>query len=206
MSLFIFFYNYATIVMIIIKGRVMRVVSGSARGTKLDSIDSLSTRPTQDRVKESLFNIIFDEVYDSNFLDLFAGSGAVGIEALSRGASFAVFCEINKEALKFIYNNLKKTRLSSRAKVYNVDYKKYLEITKEKFDIIFIYPPYKADISVDAVVRIKKNNLLKRNGFIVIETDEYIRDVGELEKIEDVEVFDHRKYGRANLIFIKYIC
>ena len=121
MSLFIFFYNYATIVMIIIKGRVMRVVSGSARGTKLDSIDSLSTRPTQDRVKESLFNIIFDEVYDSNFLELFAGSGAVGIEALSRGASFAVFCEINKEALKFIYNNLKKTRLSSRAKVYNVD-------------------------------------------------------------------------------------
>ena len=149
----------------------MRVVSGSARGTKLSSIDSLSTRPTQDRVKESLFNIIFDKIYECSFLDLFAGSGAIGIEALRR--------------------------------VYNLDYKKYLKETKEKFDIIFIDPPYKADISVDAFRMIKENELLKRDGFVVIETDEYLRDKSELEKITDIEVFDHRKYGRANLIFIK---
>ena len=87
--------------------------------------------------------------------------------------------------------------------VYNLDYKKYLKETKEKFDIIFIDPPYKADISVDALRMIKENELLKRDGFVVIETDEYLRDKSELEKITDIEVFDHRKYGRANLIFIK---
>ena len=79
----------------------------------------------------------------------------------------------------------------------------YLKETKEKFDIIFIDPPYKADISVDALRMIKENELLKRDGFVVIETDEYLRDKSELEKITDIEVFDHRKYGRANLIFIK---
>ena len=181
----------------------MRVVSGSARGTKLSSIDSLSTRPTQDRVKESLFNIIFDKIYECDFLDLFAGSGAIGIEALSRGANFAVFCDISKESLKFVNENLIKTKLIDRAKVYNLDYKNYLEKTKEKFDIIFIDPPYKADISVDALRMIKENELLKRDGFVVIETDEYLRDKSELDKITDIEVFDHRKYGRANLIFIK---
>ncbi len=181
----------------------MRVISGSARGTKLSSIDSLSTRPTQDRVKESLFNIIFDKIYECDFLDLFAGSGAIGIEALSRGANFAVFCDISKESLKFVNENLIKTKLIDRAKVYNLDYKNYLEKTKEKFDIIFIDPPYKADISVDAIRMIKENEVLKENGFVVIETDEYLRDKSELEKIQGIEILDHRKYGRANLIFIR---
>ena len=181
----------------------MRVVSGSARGTKLSSIDSLSTRPTQDRVKESLFNIIFDKIYECSFLDLFAGSGAIGIEALSRGANFATFCDINKESLEFVKSNLIKTKLIDKARVYNLDYKKYLKETKEKFDIIFIDPPSKAEISVDALRMIKENELLKRDGFVVIETDEYLRDKSELENITDIEVFDHRKYGRANLIFIK---
>ena len=100
-------------------------------------------------------------------------------------------------------SNLIKTKLIDKARVYNLDYKKYLKETKEKFDIIFIDPPYKADISVDALRMIKENELLKRDGFVVIETDEYLRDKSELEKITDIEVFDHRKYGRANLIFIK---
>ena len=89
----------------------MRVISGIARGTKIKSIDSMSTRPTLDRVKEALFNILQNYIKNAIVLDLFAGSGALGIEALSRGAKRAYFCDINKEAIKIIKENLEKTRL-----------------------------------------------------------------------------------------------
>ena len=170
MSLFIFFYNYATIVMIIIKGRVMRVVSGSARGTKLDSIDSLSTRPTQDRVKESLFNIIFDEVYDSNFLDLFAGSGAVGIEALSRGAEKVIFVENDFKALQVLKKNILLAKYEEASNIYSIDVLRYLRDVQNKFDIIFLDPPYMDNYYNKVLDLIIERDILVQNGLVIVES------------------------------------
>lgn len=183
----------------------MRVISGKARGTKLSSIESLSTRPTLDRVKESLFNIIQNNLRGAVVLDLFAGSGQLGIEALSRGADKAYLCDINRDAVKMIKQNLEKTKLKDKAVVINEDYKKALRIlnTNEKFDIIFIDPPYKEDIAVDSIIDIIHESRLKENGIMIIETDEIERDLREINKIENIKIIDQRKYGRASLIFIK---
>lgn len=183
----------------------MRVISGKARGTKLSSIESLSTRPTLDRVKESLFNIIQSDLKGAVVLDLFAGSGQLGIEALSRGADKAYLCDINRDAVKMIKQNLEKTKLKDKAVVINEDYKKALRTlnTNEKFDIIFIDPPYKDDIAVDSIIDIIHESRLKENGIMIIETDEIERDLREINKIENIKIIDQRKYGRASLIFIK---
>lgn len=183
----------------------MRVISGKARGTKLSSIESLSTRPTLDRVKESLFNIIQNNLKGAVVLDLFAGSGQLGIEALSRGADKAYLCDINRDAVKMIKQNLEKTKLKDKAVVINEDYKKALRTlnTNEKFDIIFIDPPYKEDIAVDSIIDIIHESKLKENGIMIIETDEIERDLREINKIENIKIIDQRKYGRASLIFIK---
>lgn len=181
----------------------MRVISGTAKGTKLNSIDNLSTRPTLDRVKEPLFSIIQSYIVDANVLDLFAGSGALGIECLSRGALKCTFCDKSYESIKMLKQNIEKTRFQEKSIVYSVDYKKCLEnIKKEKFDIIFVDPPYKLDIAVDSLKRILQYNILTKEGIIVVETDEQERDLKQIEEIEKLEVIDVRKYGRVKLIFL----
>lgn len=192
----------------------MRVISGKARGTKLNSIESNTTRPTLDRVKESLFNILHDCLNGVDVLDLFAGSGALGIEALSRGAKSVVFCDNNIQAIKMIKANLEKTRLLDKAQIINSDYKKCIEELKasnRKFNLIFIDPPYKNDIAVLSIKIILENKLLNNNGIIVIETDELNRDLIELDEamknsLHEIKIFDKRKYGRANLVFLKKEC
>lgn len=192
----------------------MRVISGKARGTKLNSIDSNTTRPTLDRVKESLFNILHDYLKGANVLDLFAGSGALGIEALSREANSVVFCDNNKQAIEMIKANLEKTRLLEKAQIINSDYKKCIEelsISNKKFNLIFIDPPYKDDIAVISLKMIVENSLLDNDGIIVIETDELNRDLIELNEamknsLHEIKIFDKRKYGRANLIFLRKEC
>ena len=182
----------------------MRVISGTARGTKLNSIDSNETRPTLDRVKESLFNIIQNKIENSVVLDLFAGSGAIGIEFLSRGSEKVYFCEKSHLATQMIKQNLEKTRLKGKSEILEMDYKKCLsKLSKDniKFGIIFIDPPYKADFAVEAVKQIISLDLLKKDGTIIIETDEKERDLKELENLQ-VEVYDLRKYGRVHLMFL----
>lgn len=182
----------------------MRVISGVARGTKLESIEGLETRPTLDRVKESLFNIIQNRIENSVVLDLFAGSGAIGIEFISRGSEKVYFCEKSHEATKMIKKNLKKTKFENKSEIFEKDYKKCLELlgkSQVKLDIIYIDPPYKLDLAGKAVEQIIFLGLLRQDGIIIIETDEKDRDLKEVEKLE-VEVYDLRKYGRANLIFL----
>lgn len=180
----------------------MRVIAGEAKGTKLNSIDDLSTRPTLDRVKEPLFSIIQNHLQEANVLDLFAGSGALGIESLSRGAKHCVFCDKSYKSIQMVKENIKKTRMEEKSTILNIDYKKCLEQQKEKFDIIFIDPPYKFDIAVDSVKRIIDFKLLAKDGIIIIETDEEERELKELEKI-DLELYDVRKYGRVRLLFLR---
>ncbi|MFR2534280.1 MAG: 16S rRNA (guanine(966)-N(2))-methyltransferase RsmD [Clostridia bacterium] len=185
----------------------MRVISGTARGTKIDSIESMTTRPTLDRVKEALFSKLQMQIPDAQILDLFAGSGALGIECLSRGATHCVFCDKSYEASKMIIRNLEKTRMQEQSTLLTKDYKKCIELLKQsQFDIIFIDPPYRLDVAVDAIKRIVENQLLTKEGIIILETDDEKRELQELEKIQDVkmrlEVEDVRKYGRVKLIFL----
>ena len=182
----------------------MRVISGTARGTKLDSIESMDTRPTLDRVKESLFNIINSKIENSIVLDLFAGSGAIGIECISRGSKKVYFCEKSHNAANMIKKNLIKTKFENKSEIFEEDYKKCLEkLAKNKIilDIIYIDPPYKANLAEKAVEQIISLDLLNKNGIIIIETDEEKRDLEEMKKLQ-IEVYYLRKYGRAHLIFL----
>lgn len=184
----------------------MRVISGTAKGIKLNSIQELSTRPTLDRVKEALFNIIQTKIDNSIVLDLFSGSGSIGIEFLSRGCKKAYLCDKSSKAVSMIYQNLERTRLQSNAVVLKKDYKRCLQdLSKNgiQFDIIFIDPPYKDDIAVNSVETILSLNLLKEKGLIIIETDEKDREIENLKKL-DVQIIDCRKYGRVNLIFLNW--
>ena len=183
----------------------MRVISGSARGTTLHSIDDINTRPTLDRVKESLFNIIQNQVEDAVVLDLFAGSGAIGIEFLSRGAEKVYFCDKSPKAVDMIKKNLDKTKLKDKATILNNDYIDCIDKIKNiKFDIIFLDPPYKENFSKQAIKKISESKLLKNEGIIIVETDEPERDIKEIENINiDYKIYDLRKYGRVSLIFLK---
>lgn len=179
----------------------MRVISGTAKGTSLESLDGDKTRPTLDRVKEALFNILQNDIRNAYVLDLFSGSGALGIEALSRGASFCVMADKSNDAIKVINRNLQKTKLEKNAKVIKNDYIKTLDSLNQKFDLIFIDPPYAQNIAVDAIKNIVELDLLTEEGIIVLETDEEERELENLKKI-NVNVYDLRKYGRVKLIFL----
>ena len=180
----------------------MRVISGDAKGTKLNSIDDKSTRPTLDRVKEPLFSIIQNDIPGANVLDLFAGSGALGIECLSRGANHCVFCDKSYKSISMINQNIQKTRMEDKSTIINKDYKKAIEQLKgQKFDLIFIDPPYHLNIAVDSIKKILEYDVFSKEGIIILETDEEERELNQLEQI-DLKVYDVRKYGRVKLIFL----
>ena len=147
----------------------MRVITGTARGAKLKTLDGLATRPTSDRVKEAIFNIIQFDIEGRRVLDLFAGSGQLAIEALSRGAGYAVLTDQNAAAVKVIKENLKKTKLDQRASVFQADYLSYLSTTRETFDIIFLDPPYAENFLEKALQKISEIDILSEGGIIVCE-------------------------------------
>lgn len=182
----------------------MRIISGMARGTKLYTLEGQATRPTLDRVKESLFNIIQNEIPNSIFLDLFSGSGAIGLEAASRGAKKVILCDKSKDAIKIINKNIEKTHLKDKIELYNLDYEVLLNTKiKEKLDIVYIDPPYDSKFAIKSIELIINKKLINENSNIIIETDNEEEILNEL-KGKQIEVIDKRKYGRAILIFLKY--
>ena len=147
----------------------MRVISGSARGVQLKTPEGMATRPTTDRVKEALFSIIQFNIAGARVLDLFAGTGQLGIEALSRGAVSAVFTDEREAACKLIRENLRIAKLEAFARVICTDYLAYLKQTTEKFDIIFLDPPY-ADVFLENALKIiTEIDILQSGGIIVTE-------------------------------------
>ncbi len=183
----------------------MRIIAGKAKGTKLYTLEGENTRPTLDRVKESLFNIIQNEIQDSIFLDLFSGSGAIGLEAVSRGAKKAILCDKSKEACMIIKKNIEKTHTLENIELYQTDFKEVLtKKIHEKLDIIFLDPPYKTDFAIEAVKIVLEKDLLKENTIIIIETDDNDRILESLKNI-NCKIEDVRKYGRAYLIFLRRI-
>ena len=158
----------------------MRVISGTARGIRLKTPEGLKTRPTSDRVKEAIFSVIQFEVEGSRFLDLFAGSGQMGIEALSRGAVSAVFVDGRREACKLVQDNLKTTKLERNAQVVQSDYLSYLERCRQTFDIIFLDPPYAEEFLENSLKKISEIDILSSRGIIICERP--------AEKLLDFEV------------------
>ena len=148
----------------------MRVITGTARGRRLKSLEGLETRPTADRVKEGIFNIIQFDLEGRRVLDLFAGTGQMGIEALSRGAASAVFIEQRRDAAGIVRDNLKTTDLSDKGRVVCGDALAFLNSTKEKFDIIFIDPPYAAKLWENALDAISRFDILSNHGIIICES------------------------------------
>ena len=177
-----------------------RIISGSARGIRLDPVPGDSTRPITDRVKEALFNILSSDIIDATFLDLFGGTGSVGIEALSRGARSCHFLELNLKAISTLKNNLQKTRTSEKARVLHTDALKYLTFSQqERFDYIFIAPPQYKEIWIDAIQRVDKNiDLLSDDGWVIVQIHPIEYKSLELESLVE---FDQRKYGSTLLVF-----
>ena len=147
----------------------MRVITGKARGVTLKTPDGMQTRPTTDRVKEALFSIIQFEIQGANVLDLFGGTGQLGIEALSRGAKRAVFVDFQANACRLIRENLKLARLDGDAQVVQSDYLAYLDRCKEKFQIVFLDPPYAEVFLETALKRITEIDILQSGGIIIAE-------------------------------------
>ena len=147
----------------------MRVISGSAKGTQLKTPNGNATRPTADRVKEALFSIIQFDLPGAKVLDLFGGTGQLGIEALSRGANSAVFIDQNREACRLIQENIQRTRFANQSRVVCSDYVAYLQKCREMFNIILLDPPY-ADIFLEKALKlITEIDILQSGGIIVTE-------------------------------------
>lgn len=149
----------------------MRVIAGSARRLLLKTPKGLDTRPTTDQIKETIFNILMPYLYDANFLDLFSGSGGIGIEALSRGSRHAVFVENSKPALKCIEENLRNTRFTECSSIYPMDVFSALNQLqgKEVFDIVFMDPPYNQELEKMVLERLQNSSLINEDSIIVIE-------------------------------------
>ena len=146
----------------------MRVITGKARGVSLKTPEGMLTRPTADRVKEALFSIIHFDIPGARVLDLFGGTGQLGIEALSQGASQAVFVDAQEEACRLIRENLSRTKLSGGT-VVRSDYMDYLSRCRERFDIIFLDPPYAETYLENAIKKITEIDILQSNGIMVAE-------------------------------------
>ena len=147
----------------------MRVITGTARGIQLKTPDGMITRPTTDRVKEAMFSIIHFDIPGAAVLDLFGGTGQLGIEALSRGARSAVFVDAGEPACRLIKENLKKTRLEGQGRVVRSDYLDYLKRCRDQFDIILLDPPYAEVFLENALNLITEIDILQSNGIIVTE-------------------------------------
>ena len=147
----------------------MRVITGKARGIVLKTPSGMATRPTADRVKEAIFNIIQFDIPTASVLDLFGGTGQLGIEALSRGANRAVFIDEREDACKLIKENLKRTKLEAYGRVIRSDYMPYLKSCKDKFDIILLDPPYAEVYLENSLKMITEIDILQSGGIIVTE-------------------------------------
>ena len=182
----------------------MRVIAGTARRLELKTPAGLDTRPTTDRIKETLFNILYGQYEGGAFLDLFAGSGGIGIEALSRGADRAVFVENNKPAVDCIKENLAFTKLSDKAKVIANHVSSALNTLEDRhqvFDVIYMDPPYNRELEKETLMRLSDSRLLNENSVIIVEaaleTDfSYVIDMGYL-------VVKEKLYKTNKHIFLK---
>lgn len=182
----------------------MRVIAGKSKSIKLNTPKGINTRPTSDRIKETLFNIINPYIYDGKFLDLFAGSGAIGIEAASRGARKVILVDNDFSSIKCIKENIKNTRLEDKCEVIvgsSIGIINKLEDRNDKFDIIFLDPPYNKGLEEETIIRLSKSNIIHEDTIIIVEissnaTFKYIEDSG-------FYIFKSKEYKTSKHVFLK---
>jgi len=188
----------------------MRVVTGEAKGRKLKAPKTLGTRPILDRVKTALFDILSTRVEDARFLDLFAGTGSVGIEALSRGAASATFIEMNYKVLKVVRENLQITGLADRAEVIRGDAFKFLQTqavmssqssTKREYDIIYVAPPQYQEMAAHALALLDKSPLVPDTGLVIVQIHPKERAGVAAVPLTRLALTDERRYGSTLLMF-----
>lgn len=170
----------------------MRIISGEYRGRKLESPKTNDVRPTTDKVKEAMFSILMPYIPGARCLDLFSGTGALGLEALSRGAEFCLFCDKERESIALTKENIRKCRAESKSRVVHGDYMKTLERADDKFDIIIMDPPYAAGIYEKCLASIEKLDLLDDDGIIILEHEKNVElpsSVGKYSKLKE------KRYG-----------
>jgi len=180
----------------------LRVISGRAKGRRLKDVPGDTTRPVTDRVKQALFNIIADDVADSTWWDLFGGTGAIGIEALSRGAEFVRFSDLNRAPVETIKSNLELTRLSSQAEVRRGDAFAMLAASPNRtFDYIYIAPPQYQGMWSQALLVLDANpGWLEEDAWVIVQI--HPREYEELD-LKNIIEFDERKYGSTILVFYR---
>ena len=174
----------------------MRIVGGKYKGRVLLEFKGKDIRPTSDKARESLFNILQFKIVGATFLDLFCGTGAMGIEALSRGARKVTFNDIDRKSVALLKSNLEKLKVDEDYSVCNFDALRFLKTTAEKFDIIYIDPPYALGLGQQAVEQ--SVDALKENGLIILEDEKAFTG-----KILGLKQTDSRKYGRIHLTFFE---
>lgn len=172
----------------------MRVITGSARGTRLEAPQGLTTRPTSEMAKEAICSVLHFELDQAMVLDLFAGSGQLGIEALSRGAKFCVFVDSSREAQEIIRRNLSATKLAAQARVAAMDAAGFLHTTRDRFDVAFLDPPYGQQLLESALPLVAK--AMTDNGIIVCESDKR-EDLPE--QAGDFSIYRTYRYGKAKV-------
>lgn len=189
--------------MLAIKGVIMKIISGTLKGRNLEGYNIEGTRPTMDRVKESLFGMIQDYIKDSTVLDLFAGSGNLGVEAISNGAKIAYFIDNNPEVIKVLNKNIANLDIQSKSRVILSDWKKALNTFATqniKFDLIFIDPPYAYDVYEKILNKVSTLNLLSDNGLIIMEHS----NLHLPTTYENLTLYKERNYGNKSInIYIK---
>lgn len=179
----------------------MRIITGIAKGRKIKAPEGLSTRPTADRVKESLFNIISKRIFEARVLDLFAGTGNLGLEAISRGAKMCTFVDSSKSSFKILKENIETLNFQNKCEAYNSDaFSALKQFGKRdiKFDLVFLDPPYSKGLVEKAVEEIYNQNLLSDGGIIV---SEYDQNDNIPERIGNIRIYRTEKYGRTKISF-----
>lgn len=181
----------------------MRITSGYLKNRIILSRIGKETRPTLERIKEAIYSIISDKILESNFLDLYAGTGNMSFEAMSRGAKRSIMIEQDKEALRVIIENVNNLGLENSCRAYKNNVLKAIEILEnknEKFDIIFMDPPYKENLTEKTLIKISDHNLLKEDGIIICEHGKYEKLKDE---IKNLIKYDEREYNKKIVSFYK---
>lgn len=178
----------------------MRIISGIHRSRVIKMVDISTTRETTDKVRGAIFNLISFYPIEGIFLDLFSGSGAMGLEALSRGCSKAYFNDLGRKAYNVTKENCKALGYSKEVVVTNLDYRKALSMYKEQFNFIFLDPPYNLDCCNEIIEYVETNNLLTPNGLIICEVDKDTK----INPTEKLEIYKEKNYGIRNVYLLKY--
>lgn len=184
---------------------MLRIITGTAKGKKLKTLEGEATRPTSERIKEAIFSAIQFDLEERRVLDLFAGSGQMGLEALSRGAASVMFIDSAREAIDIVKENARSVGFFDKSRYLVSDYRNYIRKAsgREKFDLVFIDPPYAMQCCADAVKKLVESDLLLNGAIVVLESGEEEIDIASLDSFEVIKSTHYGKKSFVNILLYK---